>query len=192
MKYFLIATLILSIQTMAQQPSQIVINVDRQDFKPLQEVSWRLMAGSSSFSKQDNSISRTGTGLGIAIEKILTERWSLGAHYSNIRALTSDTSIYLYDQEGNRAGNREYNENVNLLNAYGKFAFINYPVNKWNLIQANLIGGIMTIDRGAKQVDLIYGIAASYNYDNLIGFELSTKVNFEAETSTSANLIGYF
>ncbi len=79
-----------------------------------------------------------------------------------------------------------------MLNAYGKYAFINYPVNKWNLIQANVLGGLMVFDKGSRNTDVIYGLAASYNYDNVIGFELNTKLNFQAENSTSASLIGYF
>ncbi|MBL7544525.1 MAG: hypothetical protein JNL11_11975 [Bdellovibrionaceae bacterium] len=186
--------LVLSAVAMAQQPSQIVINVDRQDFNPIQQADWRVLAGSTSLAKEYRGETSAGVGLGIGIERMISQRWSVGAQYANVNAMTSGSQgILLTDENGNQYYDRyERKENINMFNAYGKFNFVNYPVNKWNLIQVSLLGGLMGYDRSTQAVNVIYGAAASYNYDNLIGFELSTKVNLEARSSTSASLVGYF
>lgn len=189
--FYFLAVVLMGCSVMAQTPQQIVINMDRQEFQPLQQVNWRVMAGSSSISSSDNGSSSSGNGLGIGLERMLTERWSLGAHYANIRSVTSGTYPYLLDNDG-RPQAYEYRENINVFDIYGRYSFINYSVNKWNLIQVSLLGGAMTMNRTDNPTQVIYGAAASYNYDNLLGFELSTKVNTYAEASTSASLIGYF
>lgn len=186
-----IAVLLVSIGALSQTQQQIVIAVDREDFKPLQEVSWKILAGTSSMSTSDGNVSRSGNGLGVGIEKMLTNKWAIGAHYANVRAFTTDSQFGTYDMEGNFQ-QTEYRENINLLDVYGRYSFVNYPVNKWNLIQVSLLGGVMAMDKHTQGTQLIYGASASYNYDNMLGFELNTKVNVDAEASTSANLIGYF
>lgn len=187
--FYFIAALLVGFSAMAQTPQQIVISVDRQDFQPLQQVNWKILAGTSSMGTSEGSIERSGNGLGVGIERILSDRWSLGAHYTNIRANVSAPDYY--DENGNPR-RYEYRESVNMVDIYGRFAFVNYPVNKWNQIQVSLLGGAMAMDRHDISTNLIYGAAASYNYDNLIGFELNTKVDLAAQASTSANLIGYF
>lgn len=186
-----VAVFLVSICALSQTSQQIVIAVDREDFKPLQEVSWRIMAGTSSMSVTDGNISRSGNGLGIGIEKMLTSKWAVGVHYANIRSFTSDFDSPIYDLDGN-ARPFEYRQSINMFDVYGRYSFVNYPVNKWNLIQVSLLAGVMGMDRDARQTQPIYGAAMSYNYDNMLGFELNTKVNLDAEASTSANLIGYF
>ncbi|OYZ21713.1 MAG: hypothetical protein B7Y39_08935 [Bdellovibrio sp. 28-41-41] len=190
--FFFIAAVFVGLAAMAQSPQQIIVSMDRQDFQPLQQVNWKILAGSSSMSTSEGLTERSGNGLGIGIERILSDRWSLGAHYTNVRANASaaDYNDY-YDANGN-ARRYEYRESVNMVDIYGRFSFINYPVNKWNQIQVGLLGGAIAMDKHDKSTNLIYGAAASYNYDNLIGFELNTKVDLDAQASTSANLIGYF
>ncbi|MBN8538208.1 MAG: hypothetical protein J0M15_14235 [Deltaproteobacteria bacterium] len=175
----------------AQQPNQILINVEREDFKPLQAVQWKVLVGSSSLTMQNGSISRTGNGLGVGIERILSDRWSAGASYANMRVIASDSSFLNQDDFGNQTA-REYKENIHVLSAYGKYSIVNLSVNKWNLVQVSLLGGVMDTSASTSKTLLNYGAAVSYNYDNLIGFELNTKVNQYAESATSANLIGYF
>ena len=189
--YLAMAALLVSTVSMAQQPQQMVINVDRQDFKPIQEVSWKIMAGNSNISRTDGNVTRSGTGLGVGIEKMLTDRWAVAAHYANIRSVTAESSYWDKDENGNYL-THEYRENINAISAYGKFSFVNFPINKWNLVQVSLLGGVMAVDKTSASLEPVYGASASYNYDNLIGFELNTKVNVQAEASTSANLIGYF
>lgn len=191
MRFLSIVVLLISSITMAQQPQQIVINVERQDFKPLQEVSWRVLVGNSSIVLDDSNARTTGNGLGVGIERIVSERWSVGAHYMNARSLTVDSNNQIIDENG-VFHSQEYRGNVNALSAYGKFSFVNFPINRWNLIQVSFLGGVANINWSTEVVDAFYGAAASYNYDNLIGFEFNTKVNIRAESSTSANLIGYF
>ncbi|GEM_PF-2597561 len=186
-----VAIFLVSICALSQTPQQIVIAVDREDFRPLQEVSWKIMAGTSSMSTSDRSFSSSGNGLGVGIEKMLTERWALGAHYANVRAYTTDMTNGSYDVDGNFRA-MEYRENYNMFDVYGRYSFVSYPVNKWNLIQVSLLGGVMAMDKQTQATQPIYGAAMSYNYDNMLGFELNTKVNIDAEASTSANLIGYF
>lgn len=188
---FAIAVFLISIGAMSQTPQQIVIAVDREDFKPLQEVSWKIMAGTSSMSTTDGNVNRSGNGLGVGIEKMLTDRWAIGAHYANIRSFTSDSGNVSYDLDGN-SHPFEYRESINMLDVYARYSFVNYPVNKWNLIQVSLLGGVMGMDKHTQGTLPVYGASASYNYDNMLGFELNTKVNVDAEASTSANLIGYF
>lgn len=189
---FFIVAVFVGLTATAQTPQQIVISMDRQEFQPLQQVNWKVLAGTSSMGTSEGSIERSGNGLGVGIERILSDRWSLGAHYANVRANASaaDYNDY-YDANGN-ARRYEYRESINMVDIYGRFAFVNYPVNKWNQIQVSLLGGAMAMDKHDKSTNLIYGAAASYNYDNLIGFELNTKVDLDAQASTSANLIGYF
>lgn len=175
----------------AQQPNQILINVEREDFKPLQAVQWKVLVGSSSLTMQNGNISRTGNGLGVGIERILTDRWSAGATYANMRVIASDSSIVNQDDFGNQTA-REYKENIHVFSGYGKYSIVNLSVNKWNLVQVSLLGGVMDASVSVSNTLLNYGAAVSYNYDNLIGFELNTKVNQYAESATSANLIGYF
>ncbi|MBL7556629.1 MAG: hypothetical protein JNM24_12485 [Bdellovibrionaceae bacterium] len=186
-----VAVFLVSICALSQTPQQIVIAVDREDFRPLQEVSWKILAGTSSMSTTDGSINRSGNGLGVGIERMLTSKWSIGAHYTNIRTFSSDSDIAIYDLEGNPRP-FEYRESINMVDVYGRYSFVNYPVNKWNLIQVGLLAGLMGMDRHTRGTQPIYGASASYNYDNMLGFELNTKVNIDAEASTSANLIGYF
>lgn len=175
----------------AQQPNQILINVEREDFKPLQAVQWKVLVGSSSLTMQNGNISRTGNGLGVGIERILSDRWSAGASYANMRVIASDSSFLNQDDFGNQTA-REYKENIHVLSVYGKYSIVNLSVNKWNLVQVSLLGGVMDTSASTSNTLLNYGAAVSYNYDNLIGFELNTKVNQYAESATSANLIGYF
>lgn len=175
----------------AQQPNQILINVEREDFNPLQAVQWKVLVGSSSMSMQNGNISRTGNGLGVGIERILTDRWSAGASYANMRVIASDSSLGNQDEFGNQTA-QEYKENIHVFSAYGKYSIVNLSVNKWNLVQVSLLGGVMDTSASASNILLNYGAAVSYNYDNLIGFELNTKVNQYAESAISANLIGYF
>ncbi len=190
--FYVIAALLVGMSAMAQTPQQIVISMDRQEFQPIQQVNWKILAGTSSMGTSEGSLERSGNGLGIGIERILSDRWSVGAHYTNIRANASNFYIYdSYDENGNPR-RYEYRESVNMVDVYGRFAFVNYPVNKWNQIQVGLLGGIMAMDKHDKSTNLIYGASASYNYDNLIGFELNTKVDLDAQASTSANIIGYF
>lgn len=186
-----IAVVLVGICAMSQTPQQIVIAVDREEFSPLQNVSWKILAGTSSLSTNDGSISRSGNGLGIGVEKMLTSQWGVGAHYANIRTFSTDYNGSALDSAGNTAP-YEYRENINMFDIYGRYSFVNYPVNKWNLIQISLLAGVMGMDKHARGTQPIYGASASYNYDNMLGFELNTKVNIDAEASTSANLIGYF
>ncbi len=198
MKLFLaFAVVLISISSFAETASsarQIVINVDRQDFKPIQDVSWRVMVGNSNLTLGSGPISSSGSGLGVGIEKMLTDRWSLGGYYSNVRALTSDSSGQIFSPEANQYVKRtsEYRENIGAFSAYGKYSFVNYPINKWNLVQVSILGGMMVVEHSTDVTDGIYGAAVSYNYDNIIGFELNSKVDLRAESFTSANLIGYF
>lgn len=188
----IVAAFLVSFGAMAEQSTQIVLNVPREDFGPLQQVNWKLMIGSSSLNTSEGVVSRTGNGLGFAVERFFGERIAIGAHYANIRSTTSDVVYTDGLLENGSRPKYEYRENINMFDIYGKYSFINYPVNKWNLIQVSILGGGMALDRHSQGGQLIYGVAASYNYDNLIGFELNTKVNFDAEAFTSANLIGYF
>lgn len=184
MKLFsLVAAFLVSFGAMAQQSqSQIVLNVEREDFNPIDKASWRLMVGTASLDTKEGNVSRSGNGLGFTAEKIMSERFTLGAHLANVSTSVTDRHF-----DGTQS---EYKQSINMLDAYGKYAFVNYSINKWNQIQVSGLGGALAADKHATQ--LIYGLAASYNYDNVIGFELSTKLNFDAEASTSANLIGYF
>lgn len=166
------------------EPNRLVINVERSEFKPLQEVSWRILAGSASFTRSQEGSSFSGSGLGVGIEKILNPKWTAGLHYTNVNGIRSQ-NYFAYESN-------EYRENMGALSGYGKYSFVNFPVNQWNLIQVNLLGGISVYDRYANNIQPVYGASASYNYDNLIGFEFGTRVNLKAESSTSANLIGYF
>lgn len=188
--FSIFVSLISSAQVFSPSTHQMVINVERQDFKPLREANWRVMVGNSSLATDDADVSRGGNGLGIGLEKIVSDRWSVGGYFSNIRA--NVTEKWNWEWMDAEVVKKEYRQSVSVLSAHGKYSFVNYPVNKWNLIQVSLLGGVMAVERLADQPTLIYGAAASYNYDNLIGFELNTKVNIRAEASTSANLVGYF
>lgn len=188
-RFFLIAAFFVSLGAVAQMPQQIAISMDRQDFQPIKQANWKIMAGTSSLNVTEGQTSHSGSGLGVGIERALTDRWSMGAHYANVRSLSSDSSFTLTDSNGNWIAH-EYRQSINMFDIYGRFDFVNFPVNRWNLIQVSLLGGGISVDRDKTQ--LIYGMAVSYNYDNLLGFELNTKVNWDAEASTSANLIGYF
>ncbi len=194
MKLFLAFALVLiTTASFAESANQIVINVDRQDFKPIQDVSWRVMVGNSNLTLGNGPISSSGSGLGVGIEKMLTDRWSLGGYYSNVRAMTSDSSGLIYSPEANEyVRGLEYRKNIGAFSAYGKYSFVNYPINKWNLVQVSILGGMMVVEHSSDVTDGIYGAAVSYNYDNIIGFELNSKVDLRAESFNSANLIGYF
>lgn len=189
---FIIAAFLVGLSAMAQTPQQIVISMDRQDFQPLKQVDWKILAGTSSMGTSEGMTDRSGNGLGVGIERILSDRWSMGAHYANVRANVSAADYNNYYDENGNPRRYEYRESVNMVDIYARFAFVNYPVNKWNQIQVSLLGGAMAMDTHGKSTNMIYGAAASYNYDNLIGFELNTKVDLDAQASTSANLIGYF
>lgn len=184
-KFFAMAFLAaVSVEAATAEPTQLVINVPREDFNPETTVSWKISAGTSNLNTNEGSITREGSGLGIGIEKIFTPQWSAGVHYTNIRAqvtdAASDNNIYKYTQS------------VSVFDVFGKFSFVNYSLNKWNQIQFGLMAGAMNVDFASKNIEPIYGAAAAYNYDNTIGIELNTKVNSASEAFSSANVVGYF
>jgi hypothetical protein len=168
------------------EPSRIVINVERSDFKPLQEVSWRIMAGSVGMTRNQDNYSFSGSGLSISADKMFSPKWSAGMNFSNVSGIQSES---LDDVS---SGTREIRTNFYTFTGYAKYSFINFPVNQWNLIQMHLLGGVSVYDKYSNSVQPVYGASAEYNYDNLIGFELGTRVNLKAEASTNLNLIGYF
>lgn len=190
----------LSSLAIAAEPNQIVINVERSDFKPLQEVNWRIMAGTTSLTRNEED-SFSGTGLSVGVEKMVTQKWSAGVQYSNVNGIQSrpgrENRVVGNPQTGEAAvysvdTSTEQRSSLGVLTGFGKFSFVDYPINRWNLLQLNLIGGLSAYSKYGNNLQAIYGASLAYNFDNLIGFELGTKVNLKAEASTNMNLIGYF
>lgn len=184
-KFFAIAFLsAVSVQAATAEPTQLVINVPREDFNPEATASWKISAGTSTLNTTDSNIAREGSGLGVGIEKIFTPKWSAGAHYTNVRAQVTDSA------SNNNIS--KYTDSVSVFDVFGKFSFVDYSVNKWNQIQFGLLAGAMNVYVASSDFQPIYGAAASYNYDNTIGVELNTKVNSKSEAFSSANVVGYF
>lgn len=170
---------------LAASANQIVINVPNEDFNPIKQAQWKVMVGSAATSFTEGDYDRSARGLGVSVEREIYSHLNLGLQYANLKSNT----VYSYNNNQDR---QEYTESLNSLSAYGKYSFVNYGINKWNLLQLNLLGGAATVEKMAPAVQLIYGASVSYNYDNLIGFEVDSKINSNAENFTSANLIGYF
>lgn len=185
MKMFLfVCSLFFASSAVAQEATQLVINVKKEDFKPERNVGWTVTAGATNLNMTYDSTERTGSGLGVGIEKMLNENWDLGAHYASVRANE------VYRQEG--LPEISTTSSLHVANAYGKYSFVNYPLNRWNLLRVSVLGGAMIVNQAPQAAKLIYGAAISYNYDNTIGIELNTKLTPSTTTTTSANIIGYF
>lgn len=163
---------------------QIVLRVPNEDFNPIKKAQWKVMVGSASTNFSEGDYDRSARGLGISLEREVYTHLNLGLQYANLKSNTVHTF--------NKTERQEYSESVNALAAYGKYSFVNYDVNRWNLLQLNLIGGAQAVERMNPNAQLIYGASISYNYDNTLGFEVDSKINMDAESFSSANLIGYF
>lgn len=177
-------SVILLLSGLVASADQIVLKVPNEDFNPIKKAHWKLMVGSAATNFSKGDYDRSARGLGVSLEREIYTNVSLGLQYANLKSNT----VHSF----NKTEKEEYTESVNALAAYGKYSFVNYDVNRWNLLQLNLIGGAQVVERMSPGAQLIYGASISYNYDNTLGFEIDSKINMDAESFSSANLIGYF
>lgn len=164
--------------------NQIVLSVPNEDFNPLKQTTWQVLVGNTAASFSSSDFSRNVRGLGIAVERQFFTNLNFGLQYANMKSNTTE-KINANEQ-------RQYTEAINSATLYGKYAIVNYSLNKWNLMQLHVLGGISSIEKMKPTPQPVYGAALTYNYDNLIGMELDSKVNTEAESLSSLSLIGYF
>lgn len=175
--------LLLLLSGFVASANQIIYTTTPEDFNPIKKSDWKVLVGSTAVSFSTGNSDTSGRGLGLAIEKNIMQNIGLGFQYANIRANTTEKLSY---------ETIEYTEGINAAAAYGKFSFVNYSINKWNLLQLNVLGGLSLVENIKSNPQIIYGAAMAYNYDNLLGFEVDTKINTKAEPMTSASFIGYF
>ncbi|MCK6597778.1 MAG: hypothetical protein L6Q37_05390 [Bdellovibrionaceae bacterium] len=182
MKKWLLASVFIGSVVFAEQ---IVVNVPTEDFGPMKSAQWQLSVSQSSIAVDQSNLSMSATGLSLAAQRKVWDNLSLGAQFG---VLKSNTTEYYYQGEVQT----NYREAIVSSMAYAKYAFINYPLNRWNQIQVSALGGVSHIQKMQEGFDAIYGASISYNYDNLIGFEVDSKINTKAEALTSAGFVGYF
>lgn len=185
--------LLVLLSSFVASANQIIYTTTPEDFNPIKETAWKMMVGNTSFSSNTSEYKRSGNGLSLSVERSILKNISAGAQLGILR---SNTTQYLgqfnYDNGQENQATFSYNEALVMGSLYGKFSFVNYPVNKWNLIQINLLGGVNYMQKVQNFPAFIYGASVSYNYDNLIGLEIDSKIDLDAQAITSANVIGYF